>query len=355
MQIIITSPSLETNYNVSGISAITNFIIKCNTQNKYFHFELGRRDNEPRNLLWLLRILKVYTKWGHVLLRQRDKVIHFNIALDKLSLIRDTPLIVTGRIFRRRMILHLHGGELLRPTETPRWINYLLKVNFGGTNPKIVLSELEKDVLNRKLSNNKIFVLPNCIALNEALLFDRAYPKDELLIILFMGRISLNKGIDLIFQALESLQTQGTQFKFVMAGRGPDEKIYVPKFRALLRDDFEFKGVVSGQNKIDLLKHCNIFLLPSLFEGLPMALLESMSFGLVPITTNVGSIKTVVIDGSNGMIINKHSSEEIERALVRLITDKQYMQELSRNARQYIFNHYKEEVFVNTLNSIYQY
>jgi glycosyltransferase involved in cell wall biosynthesis len=103
------------------------------------------------------------------------------------------------------------------------------------------------------------------------------------------------------------------------------------------------------------LKKCNVFLLPSFFEGLPIALLESMSFGLVPIVTNVGSIINVVNDGINGMIVNSHSSEDIAFAVEKLSKEKEYLKELSINARQYIFSNFKPEAYISRLNEIYNY
>jgi glycosyltransferase involved in cell wall biosynthesis len=140
-----------------------------------------------------------------------------------------------------------------------------------------------------------------------------------------------------------------------MAGKGPDERVFVQKFGELLGKQYEFRGVVAGRQKSELLEMCNVFLLPSFFEGLPMALLESMSFGIVPITTNVGSIKFVINNGNNGIIVNKNSSEEIASAIEKLYTDKDYMQELSTNARKYIFSNFKPDAYIAKLNEIYNY
>ncbi|NJO25609.1 MAG: glycosyltransferase family 4 protein [Bacteroidia bacterium] len=102
---------------------------------------------------------------------------------------------------------------------------------------------------------------------------------------MFIGRISNTKGLDFIYTALSKLKKLNLNFKFIMAGAGPQQNEYVQKFASLLGNNFEFKGVVSGQTKTALYQSCHVFLLPSLFEGLPMSLLEAMSFGLVPVVT----------------------------------------------------------------------
>jgi hypothetical protein len=93
LKIIITSPSLDTNQNVSVISSVVQFIIHSNAENEYLHFELGKRERDKRNISWFLRIVKTYFKWVFWLLTKRSAMVHFNFAIDKVGLLRDFPLI----------------------------------------------------------------------------------------------------------------------------------------------------------------------------------------------------------------------------------------------------------------------
>jgi glycosyltransferase involved in cell wall biosynthesis len=217
-----------------------------------------------------------------------------------------------------------------------------------------VLSPLEKAWLAAKIPEARVSVLPNCVAVDDAKTFERAYPAGEPLTILYLGRISLNKGIDVIYDALKTLKERGSQVRFVLAGTGPDEALYVPQFRDLLGDAFSFRGVVTGRRKTQLLKECNVFLLPSRFEGLPMALLECMAFGLVPVTTGVGSIPTVVAHGVNGLLIQEPDAAQIVDAVGALSADKENMRRLSTNARERILNAATADSYVSALNRIYR-
>jgi glycosyltransferase involved in cell wall biosynthesis len=354
MLIVITSPSLNTDQNVSGISAVTEFIISGNTQQKYRHFELGKKDDDTRNMAWFVALLKTYPRWLRVVLSAKDALIHFNLALEKRSLLRDSPLILATRLCNKRLIIHLHGGALFTKVSGSWWLRWHLKLLVGKRGTVIVLSEAERQLLGRELLERKVFVLPNAIRLDEAMVFRRPYPTDDVLKLLFLGRIAMAKGIDAIFQALECLKRQGKRVKFVMAGKGPEEALYVRKCYELLGSDFEFKGVVTGEQKLALLKTCDVFVLPSLYEGMPIALLESMSFGLVPVVTSVGSVSDVVTDGRNGIILKRQSPQEIATAVVMLIENRQYMHRLSRNARRYIFAKCNAERYFNRLNTIYK-
>lgn len=355
MEIVITSPSLDPRENVSGISAIVAVIIGHNTENEYFHFLLGKRDTDARGLRGVIRTLLAYARWIEVLLTHRKRLIHFNLAIEARSLIRDTGLILAARVMRRRLVIHVHGGQLFARIATSRWLRWVVGFTLAGRGPKIALSVDDCAVLQLAVNGASVVVLPNCVDVADARQFSRIYATGEPLKILFMGRIVAEKGLDHIGEALKRLLGASRPVKFVIAGRGPDEERYVQGFRTLLGNSFEFRGVVGGLEKAALLRECNVFLLPSSFEGLPMALLESMAYGLVPITTDVGSIGSVLRSGWNGIVLKDQSAEEIVRAVERLDSDRALMQRLGRNARNDIVSNHAPEAYVRRLNEIYQY
>ena len=354
MKILITSPSLNVNTNVSGVSAVTNFIIKLNTEHEYIHFEVGKKDDVKRDWHWFRRLLKMYFKWFK-LMCTTSHLIHFNFPVDKRSVIRDAPMIIMAKIMRKRMVVHLHGGEYLLKEHIPGWIKLMIRCALTGKNPIICLSTTERSHVITAFKSRNAIELPNAIDLTDAENFTRMIGDDELPTLLFLGRIHLDKGIAYIYEALAELKEKGLDFKFIMAGKGPAEDEYNLKFKTLLGDNYEFKGVVSGDSKTTVFKQCNIFLLPSFWEGLPIALLEAMSFGLVPVTTDVGAMKTVVLDGKNGMIVETRSAQGIVNAVKSLSADKAYMRTLSTNARDLVFRDYNPRKYIATLNKIYQY
>lgn len=354
MRVIITSPSLDPARNISGISSIVSFIMSHNQSCSYTTFTLGKSDHESRGAKWLANLLAQYLKWAYLIAAERCAIVHFNLALDRRGVIRDAPLIILRRFFCRRIIVHIHGGDFLTGHEMPGWMRAVLGFALAR-GPVIVLSELERATLSRVIPKARIVVLPNCIDLDEAIRFERVATDDTDLTILFLGRIAEAKGIRTVYQALATSKDKGIRFRFIIAGAGPDEDLYVRKFGELLQEDFEFAGPVTGYEKTNLLKKCHVFVLPSMLEGMPMALLESMAFGLVPITTGVGSIPEVVRDGENGIVVKRQSPEEIADAIKRLSADRAYLNTLGRHARQRIFEFCSPEEYVKQLNAVYSY
>lgn len=355
LRIVITSPSLDAAHNVSGISSVVAVIIRNNHTRKYVHFLVGKPDADRRGVRWALLLLLMYARWARVSLFDRHAFIHFNLSLDPLGLIRDTPLILAARALRRRMVIHLHGGQLFGAVPRNAWLRWVVRGVIGGRHPTIVLGAREAGVLKQACRRANIAVLPNCIDLDDARRFAREYRTTEPVTFLYIGRIAPGKGLDLIGDALEILRRRRREVKFVLAGAGPDERHHVARFRDILGSAFEFTGVVSGGSKTALLRRCDAFVLPSLFEGLPVALLECMAFGLVPITTDVGSIGDVVANGDNGILLGERSGTALADAMESLMTDPTARERLGGNAKQFVLTHHDPAGYVARLNEIYQY
>ena len=170
---------------------------------------------------------------------------------------------------------------------------------------------------------------------------------------LYLGRIEPNKGMDYLLEAMKVLKEEGRAFTLHFAGIEQGKNGYIEKFQSLLGEQFVYEGIVSGVKKTDLFKRCQIFVLPSLYEGLPMSLLETMAYGLVPVVTNVGSISEYVKDGENGLLIDTRDSVSIVKALKCLITDRELMMKMSTAAYQTIVNRLNPKEYIEKLNQIY--
>ena len=78
-----------------------------------------------------------------------------------------------------------------------------------------------------------------------------------------------------------------------------------------------------------------------------------MSFGVVPVTTNVGSISEIVKEKDNGLFVQVKDSITICQQIVILNSDRNLLQHLSQNAKEYIIKHFNEQEYINKLNKIY--
>lgn len=356
MDIIITSPSLNPKENVSGISSVTQFIIDNNVKQRYLHFELGKKDKEKGGWHRISALIGKYREWKRMLSLHPEAIIHYNFPLSKASLLRDPWFMRYAWKKKRKMVVHIHGGLFLTATHIPGFLKRIMKYVFRKDLPFIVLSNMEKDILRQRFGAERVEVLPNCVDLSDADEFvheDLKCSDNQPLRLGYLGRIEPNKGMKELLKACGQLQDENCPFKLVIAGKEQMEGELLPLFKQRLGDKFEYVGLVSGQSKCLFLRSLDIFVLPSYFEGLPMALLETMSYGVTPVVTPVGSIPQVVKDGVNGLFITDHDCDSIVLAIKRLNEHRGLLRKLGNAARETIFNQFCPERYVEKLNLIY--
>lgn len=356
MDIIITSPSLNPKENVSGISSVTQFIISNNRKQNYLHFELGKKDLDKGGWHRIPALIKKYKEWKKMLALHPDAIIHYNFPLSKPSLLRDPWFMRYAWKKGRKMVVHVHGGLFLTAPHIPGYLMQIMKWVFGQDLPFIVLSDMEKDILTQRFGAKNVVSLPNCVDLSDAIAFEKEqvlHDESKPLRIGYLGRIEPNKGMTELLVACQRLKKEKYPFKLVIAGKEQTEGEYLPQFDQWLGNSFEYAGLVSGKSKCDFLRSLDAFVLPTYFEGLPMSLLETMSYGITPLVTPVGSIPQVVKDGENGVFITDHDSDSIVYVIKKLNECRSLLRKLGDAARETIFNQFSPEKYVEKLNSIY--
>ena len=354
MDVIIVSPSLDPTKNVSGLSSVTRFIIENNPHHNYIHFELGRKDGEKGGIYRVSSIIRRFKEWKHLLKNHPDAIVHYNFPLEKPSIIRDTPFMHAALKNGNKMVIHIHGGVYLTSESIPFPFRQILKHVFSWQVPFIALSEKEAGILRNKFYAKHVVSLPNCINLKDAKTFDRKC-KDisSPLTLGYLGRIAKTKGMDYLLQACCILKERHIPFCLKIAGTEEVEGLYLPQFSKILGNQFVYSGIVSGESKNSFLRSLDVLAMPTFFEGLPMSLLECMSYGVVPVITPVGSIPTVVTDNQNGILIKVKDTPSIVDAITFLHTHRDKLEQMSKSSRNYIYEHFDSDSYIDKLNNIY--
>jgi glycosyltransferase involved in cell wall biosynthesis len=152
--------------------------------------------------------------------------------------------------------------------------------------------------------------------------------KENTLIVTTVAELNDRKGIKYLIKAVPEVAKKYPNVKFIIIGDGPNKSDYEHLIKKL---DLENHVHLTGRQKEipKLLKSSNIFLLPSIREGFGMVNLEAMITPLPIIATRAGGIPEVVEDGKTGILVNPGSSEELIKALEKLIPDVKLREKLS--------------------------
>lgn len=349
-KILITSPSLNSSENVGGISSLVENIIK----ESFFHiihFELGSPDNQKKRVRWAAKQFLMVYRLVYKLLFERIVIVHINMSMEIFSVYRDSIVFIISKIFRKKIILHNHGGYYLSHHSNSRIFSFLIKLMFKNAHKIIILSEIEKEILINRYGELPIEVLANAVAPKFNLVRDERKSKN--LKLFFLGRISEDKGIYTISESFQYLKSYFDKFTFYIYGTGPDLDNWILKLKEITGLNFFYNGIIAGDKKWEMLNGSDIFLLPSKFEGLPLAMLESMAMGCTVIVSDVGSIKTVVTNNLNGIILKENSAKSLAITIENILKCQIDIYKIGCNAQKNIMNNFSFSKYIKHLNSIY--
>ncbi len=154
----------------------------------------------------------------------------------------------------------------------------------------------------------------------------------DAVLLAFAGRLHEQKGIGTLLEAIASVRGEHPRLRAMIAGDGPDRASLVARARALGLDGVaSFPGHLAEPR--DLLASADVFCLPSLYEGLPLVLLEAMAMGTASVATNIPGTDEVIRDGVDGLLVPPGDAAALARALTRLVADATLRRDLGAAGR----------------------
>ncbi len=167
-----------------------------------------------------------------------------------------------------------------------------------------------------------------------------------------VARLSEEKGHTGLIRAMPEViaNIPGAQLLIIGEGRTKQELIKLAK--ALDLDNNVFILPPVGDTR-EVLSSMDLFVLPSLKEGLGLALMEAMASGIAVIGTDVGGIKSLIRDGDNGLLVRPADSKGLSRAIVELLQNPAKAKSLGANARIFIKQNFSQERMVSQTEGVY--
>jgi glycosyltransferase involved in cell wall biosynthesis len=258
----------------------------------------------PRVLIRLTRALR---RFRPALLQ--TFLFHGNLLGRIAARLASVPIVVSGiRVADRRS--RWYG-------RWDRWTNGLVDHNVCVSQGVAAFAINESG-----LNPGKISVIPNGVNCE---LFARAQPTDlspfgirpEVPVVITVGRLEEQKGIAYLLRAAVDVLRERTDSRFLIVGDGPDRASLEALAASLgIAESVTFTGVRSDVP--GLLKAADVFVLPSLWEGMPNALLEAMAAGLPCIATAVEGSQEVIESDVTGLLVSPANSAQLSQAILRL-------------------------------------
>lgn len=289
-----------------------------------------------------------------VLLRKLDApLVHVQTA-SRASFWRKAVVCLMARVAGRPYIVHVHGGGFSRfyEQECGRAGRRLIRSTLAHAALVIALSEEWRERLLKISPAARVEVLHNAVPIPDS---DRPQPSAERdRTLLFLGHLLPEKGVYELVKAFAHLAERFPDLKLVLGGVGQSAALRELANQLGVGDRVGFPGWLGPEGKSAALAASTIFLLPSYHEGMPMALLEAMSWGLPVIATPVGGIPQIVTHEVNGLLIPPADVAALTAAIERLLQDCALRIRLGHAARTTIISGFSLEDAMRKLDSIYR-
>lgn len=341
----------ETFYNQEINTFIRNY-----PNVEFLIYTIDRKKNKltryHENILWIERknwrnfhffkeIIKVFIKF-------KPDIIHSVYVVPSLIIGS------FGKLFRIPSILHGRGMDM---NYYPFYIlkSKILLIISGKINDKIltVSNAMRKDVLKFKISNKKVTTLYDGVDFNEFNPINKKFYSNKQLEILHNGRFSPEKAHNIIIKACKKLRDNNIKFHLTLIGSGKLEN----QVRDLIKrydlyDFVTFLGYIDHKKIPKFMIDKDIFILPSLTEGLPISALEAMSMKLPMILTKVGGNPEIAQD-IGCILIDKNNHKQLYKAILYYYNNPKDIERGGNINRETIIKSFNSDIHAKKLYDLY--
>lgn len=230
-----------------------------------------------------------------------------------------------------KRILTLQSGDL---DDKRKQNNFFIKLFWKKIHktPDTVtaISNFLRDrALRLGAKKENVHVIPNGIDFNEI----PGFLEKERNRVICVARLSWEKGLDYLIKAWSDVLLKIPNAKLVIAGEGQKRKEIEEMIDTYkLHESVLLMGNLPHKQTLEEISKSEVFICPSLAEGLGVVFIEAQSCGVPAIGTRVGGIPDVIINNHNGLLIEPRNAEEISRAIIELLENKDLREEITKNA-----------------------
>ena len=315
------------------------------------------------HLTYMYELCLSCIKFVFYLFSFKYSVCYITTSRSTLGFIKDSFFIIFAKVFNLRVVNHLHGADFdsFRISFRYRWV---LDFVYKKIDEHIVLtsSMVEQYSCYTKSSKSVVvnFITTDLESIPQDI--DKFNGFDEFdvenkLNVLYLSNIMFSKGFFLLFDAVKRLNEEGLNVNLVVAGKPIADDYMKPeildkKFQEVLCNDFvDYKGLVSGVPKIELLNTSHVIALPSFYktEAQPLSLIEGLAHGCVLLTADHNYIRDFVSE-DNGFIVEPKTVESIKVSLSEIYFNKNKHAKIAKENKAFAIKHFSKKDYITNIN-----
>lgn len=222
----------------------------------------------------------------------------------------------------------------------------------------IALTQFHKEkMIEGGLSENLIMVKPNFISEEpEIMISDSLNIEINRPILLFVGRLSPEKGCSLLIHAWKKVEQKNKKKPLLLiAGDGPEKNFLENLCKSLSLKEIRFLGLQSREQIQYLMAKADLLIFPSLwYEGFPMTIVEALNRGLPVVASNIGSMRSIIVDGINGFKFKPGDIDDLTDCIKNVLENSNELKEIRDRMLNKPNPEYKSSGNLESLLQIYK-
>jgi len=282
-------------------------------------------------------------------------ILHVHLSNDA-SFYRKRLFILDAKKKNKKILIHLHGStfDKFYLDRCNKRQKEMVREVFEIADKVIALSKdwkefIDNNLITKSTDTDKVIVIYNAVPIPGKI--NKDYGNRN---ILFLGKMGNRKGTYDLINVCEKLLPKYPDLQLYLGGDGETENVKQIINSGPLKNNAHYIGWVRGQEKEKYLRNSSIFALPSYNEGMPMSVLEAMSYGCSVISTYVGGIPHIIDNNNTGILVNAGNRHELEAGLDRLLSEEALRKELGESGARTIKNSFDINVTCNQVLKIYE-
>jgi glycosyltransferase involved in cell wall biosynthesis len=344
-KVLMLGPALA---NKGGIAAVVQSYLNAWDCSRYdLHYITSFVSGSK--LLKFLVAFRALSQFIHVVIFWRPDIVHIHFA-SGASFYRKSFFVIFARVFQKKIVLHCHAPDFhVFYKDRGRLGQEFIRFILSSADVMLVVSEQWRRYFAGLSLNVPIRVLYNPVVCPvEVHHANNANP-----VVLFLGRLGKRKGTYDILRAIPYILETCPKAEFWFGGDGDVEQVSTILSKEPWGKHVRLLGWVRGKKKEETLLQASMLLLPSYHEGMPIAILEAMAYGLPIVSTPVGGISEAVVDGQVGFLVQPGDVEAIAQKTILLLKSFELRHNMGAKAREHAIKKFEISSVVEQLFAIY--
>lgn len=333
-------------------------IINNSFHGRYINLILSRKVNESgkTNPKKIVRFVIIWLHLLGKLVHRKPDLCYYALTTTGAGLYKDVLLIALIRLFRVKIIYHIHNKGIIQARK--KKVNHILyRFVFNDASVILLSKHLYYDV-EAYVPQDRVYYCPNGIKDYQPSTAFLTLPENRPFNILFFANLIEEKGVFVLVEACSILRDKGYSFQCDFVGGEGD--VGEVQFNAFvqekgLTEQVKYLGKRYGRLKEMSFEQADVFALPSRYDCFPLVILEAMQHSLPVITAYEGGMPDMVDEGSTGFLLSRYDdAEALAGRIELLLSDPALRKQMGVNGRVKYEENFTLPIFEQRLLSILQ-